>query len=262
MPNDAPPAGGPQPLSPVVAHFDGVADAYDQVLPFFAAFATQALRHLDTPPGTRALDLAAGRGAFTSQLLHRGCDVTAVDGSPRMIEHLRRDHPGLDARVMDATRLDLPDDTYDLIVCGFAIHIITDPYAALAEALRVALRVARPGATLAFTVPAAGVSDPLTDLYAHYRQYQPDGSGRHGNDLDLTRTRLAGLTETPLEVSLPVPDGETYWRWSRSHGSGRFIDGLPAAKRTEMHDRLLQRLAGRTDFALRRSATLWTARKP
>ena len=251
---------------PVVAHFDGVADSYDQVVPFFAGFAEQAVRRIDPASGARVLDLAAGRGAFTGQLLARGCAVTAVDASPRMIELLGRDHPGADARVMEAARLDLPVDTFDLVVCGFAVHIVADPSAVLAAAVRVA----KPGAVLAFTVPgrADGAPDPwpdpLVDLYAEYRRFQADGSGRHGNgvvvrDL-LGQPGLAEVAATTLEVAFPVPDGDTYWRWSRSHGSGRFIDGLPADKRRAMHARLVERLGEMPGFLLRRSATLWTAR--
>ena len=254
--------------NPVVAYFDGVAEVYDQVLPFFGDFAEAAVRRLAPAAGIRALDLAAGRGAFTAKLRARGCEVTAVDGAPRMIELVKRDHPGVDARVMQVDRLDFPADTFDLVVCGFAIHIVPDPYAALAEAVRVA----RPGRQLAFTVPGCADGapdpwpDPLVDLYAEYRRFHADGSGRHGNDVEesalFAGSGLVDVAATTLEVALAVPDGETYWRWSRSHGSGRFIDGLPSDKRTEMHARLRERIDAIGDFTLRRSATLWTGRKP
>jgi SAM-dependent methyltransferase len=254
--------------NPVVSHFDGVAEVYDQVLPFFGAFAEAAVRRIDPAAGARALDLAAGRGAFTDKLLACGCEVTAVDGAPRMIELLQHDHPGVDSYVMDVARLDFPADSFDLVVCGFAIHIVPDPCTALAEAVRVV----RPGGLLAFTVPgrADGTpdpwQDPLVDLYAEYRSFQADGLGRHGNDVQeselFAHSDLIEVSATTLEVALPVPDGETYWRWSRSHGSGRFIDGLPDEKRNEMRARLLVSVDEIPGFTLRRSATLWTARKP
>ena len=252
----------------VVAYFDGVADSYDQVLPFFGRFAEEAMPYLDSPPGAKALDLAAGRGALTERLLARGCEVTAVDGARRMIELLREDHPTAACSVMDATCLDFPADTFDLVVCGFALHIIPDPATVLAEASRVV----KPGGLLAFTVPgrADGAPDPwrdpLVDLYAEYRRFQADGFGRHGNDVEeselFEQSELVDASATTLEVALPVADGETYWRWSRSHGSGRFINGLPAEKRAEMHARLLNEINEIPNFTLRRSATLWTSRKP
>ena len=54
--------------SQVAAYFDGVADVYDQVLPFFASFARQVAAALDLPPNAQVLDLAAGRGALSREL--------------------------------------------------------------------------------------------------------------------------------------------------------------------------------------------------
>ena len=252
----------------VVKHFDQVADVYDEVLPFFSDFARTAVELLGPEPGSSALDVAAGRGAMTSELLARGVQVTAIDGSPRMVELLTRDHPQANAYVRDAGRLELPSEGFDLVVCAFAIHIITDPYAALDEMIRVL----KPGRQIALIVPGRADGepdpwpDPLVDLYAEYRRYQADGVGRHGNDVEesdlLAESSLVDVAARTIEVAIPVPDGETYWRWSRSHGSGRFIDGLPEDKRTEMHEQLLVRLSEIPDFVLRRSATMWTASKP
>lgn len=252
----------------VVAHFDGVADAYDEVLPFFSSFAQAAVSRISVAQTSRALDVAAGRGAFTAELLKQGVEVVAVDGAPNMVTLLARDFPHIDTHVMDASKLDFPDETFNLVTCGFAIHIVADPWTALDEIIRVL----KPGGQLAMTIPGRADEspdpwdDPLVDLYAEYRKYHADGFGRHGNDADeaelLEASTLIDPLATTLEVAIPVPDGDTYWRWSRSHGSGRFIDGLPEDKRQEMHSRLLSRMEELPGFLLQRSATLWTARKP
>ena len=59
-----------------------------------------------------------------------------------------------------------------------------------------------------------------------------------------------------------MPDGKTYWNFTRSHGAGTFINGLPDDKRTELHDRLVAAVADSGGITLRRSATLVVAGRP
>lgn len=252
---------------PVLAHFDDVADVYDEALPFFATFASEMVGELLPRSGTRALDLAAGRGAIASELLRRGLEVVAVDGAPRMVELLRRDVPEVETHVMDATDLDLPHESFDLVTCGFALHLVSDARAALAGIERVLA----PGGSAAFTIGgrADGApdpwSDPLADLYEEFRRYQTDGSGLLSKDIDeeqLLHEVFPEVSSTTIEVSIPVADGETYWRWASSHGSRTFLGRLPTEKRTAMRSLLLERVAAIPGFRLRRSATLWVARKP
>ncbi|HEY0935933.1 MAG TPA: methyltransferase domain-containing protein [Trebonia sp.] len=254
--------------SPVVDYFDGVADVYDQVLPFFAGFARQAAAVLRLPPGAQVLDLAAGRGALSRELAGRAGRMVAVDAAPRMAALLARDLPAVATHVMDAAALGLPDASFDLVVAGFVLHIMSDPVAAVAEVKRVL----RPGGQFAFTIPgrADGAPDPWTDpaddLLAEYRQYRISGSGYQPNDADeeelLHRAGFTAVSWQTLEVAIPVPDGETYWRFARSHGTGAVIDSLPDARRAELHDRMVALVDATGGTTLRRSATLGLARRP
>src|ERR1700735_5871113 len=110
--------GGRMTTSPVAAYFNGVADVYDQVIPFFASFARQVADALDLPPDAQVLDLAAGRGALTKELAGRAGRMVAVDAAPRMVELLARDLPAVETRVMDAAALGFPDATFDLVTLG------------------------------------------------------------------------------------------------------------------------------------------------
>jgi O-methyltransferase/aklanonic acid methyltransferase len=260
--------GGCVTTSPVVEHFDGVADVYDQVLPFFASFARQAAAALTVPPGAQVLDLAAGRGALSRELAGRAGRLVAVDAAPRMAELLARDLPDVETHVMDAAALDFPDATFDLVTAGFAVHIMTQPAAAVAEVKRVL----RPGGQFAFTIPgrAGGQpdpwDDPFDDLISEYRKYRIAGAGFQGNDADADELlEQAGFTDVrwqTLEVAIPVPDGATYWRFERSHGTGSMIDSLPGDKRTALHDRLVRAVDAAGGTTLRRSAALALARRP
>ncbi len=82
--------------SPVAKYFDGVADVYDQVIPFFASFARQVAAALELPPDAQVLDLAAGRGALSRVLAGRAARMVAVDAAPRMVELLARDLPAVE----------------------------------------------------------------------------------------------------------------------------------------------------------------------
>lgn len=254
--------------SPVVDYFDGVASEYDQVLPFFASFARQVVPALRLPPGAQVLDLAAGRGALSRELAGRADRVVAVDAAPRMVELLARDLPGIETYVMDAAALEFPDATFDLVVAGFVVHIMTAPVAAVAEVKRVL----RPGGQFAFTIPGRADGspdpwvDPCDDLLTEYRQYRVAGSGIQYNDPDeeelLDNAGFTDVSWRTLEIAIPVPDGETYWRFTRSHGAGAAINGLPDDKRTELHDRIVAEVDAAGGITLRRSATLALARRP
>jgi len=64
------------------ALFDRLADRYDQVIPFFAAFAEQLLDVLGPDPGTRLLDIGSGRGAIAAAAAARGPRPGGRSGVP------------------------------------------------------------------------------------------------------------------------------------------------------------------------------------
>lgn len=256
----------PMSSSPVVEYFDGVADVYDEVLPFFVGFARQAVAAISLPPDAQVLDLAAGRGALSRELAGRAGRVVAVDAAPRMVERLARDLPAVETHVMDAAALGFADATFDLVTVGFAVHIMADPVAAVAEVKRVL----RPGGQFAFTIPGRADcapdpwDDPLNDLFNSYRKYRIAGADFQGNDADEEQLlEAAGFTDVSwqtLEIAIPVPDGDTYWRFVNSHGTGAVVNSLPADKRTELRHRLVTAVDTAGGTTLRRSATLALAR--
>lgn len=209
--------------------FDRLADTYDEVIPFFATFGSQLVELLDPVPGTRLLDVGAGRGAIAAAAAARGCVVTAIDPAPRMIEHLAAAHPAVDARVMDAHHIDLPDAAYDVAACGFVIHIVSDP-ARVIDEMR---RVVRPGGTVAFTTPTDCDDGGRWDRFqAIVREYRPRmvGPGRPGGDVDeaelLAAAGFTGIRDTKLEVHIPIESPDACWRFHMSHGFAAFVESL------------------------------------
>ncbi|MFE3461883.1 class I SAM-dependent methyltransferase [Nocardiopsis aegyptia] len=255
--------------------FNRVADRYDEVIPFFTAFAKETASALPLASGSRVLDLGAGRGAFTTEALARRCRVTAIDAAPNMVERLldaHIDHAGLDAAyMMDAHHLELPGGHFDTVVSHFVVHLLDHPSAALGEVLRVL----SPEGVFAFTVPGAApgfrvpesveATDPLAELFAEFGQYlSPEGG--MGRPLDarelLTAAGFVDVKATTITVDLPVADGETLWQWGLTHGSLAYFEDLPVNRRAEFRARRHAATEAAGPSRLRRTAAMWTGRKP
>ena len=91
----------------------------------------------------RVLDLGAGTGKLTQQLVERGVDVVAVEPSEAMLAELRRSLPGVEARAGTAESIPLPDGTVDVVLVAQAWHWV-EPRVAVPEVARVL----KPGGTL------------------------------------------------------------------------------------------------------------------
>ena len=90
------------------------------------------------------MDLAAGTGLFTRELLGRAARVVAVEPDPRMREVLARRSPEVDAREGWGEAMPLPDASADAVFVSTAWHWL-DPERAVPEIARVlpARRAAR-----------------------------------------------------------------------------------------------------------------------
>jgi len=113
---------------------------------FFARFQERAVaRCLGGLPlrGARALDVGCGFGRWTRWLAARGADPIGVDLTPGLLDAARRLSPGLEFRRMSATALELPDASFDLVVCVTVLqHLRPDEQEAGVAEL---CRVVRPG---------------------------------------------------------------------------------------------------------------------
>jgi SAM-dependent methyltransferase len=82
------------------------------------------------------LDLAAGTGQVTSQLIPLGLSVVAVEPDPQMRAVFVARFPRNECRDGTAERIPLPDDSLDAVIVGSAWHWFDVP-AALTEIARV-----------------------------------------------------------------------------------------------------------------------------
>ncbi len=77
-----------------------------RLAPLFADFA-------GVRAGQRVLDVGAGTGALTRELVLRGATVVAVEPSPEFIRALRLRFPMIEVRVAPGEELPFADDSFD-----------------------------------------------------------------------------------------------------------------------------------------------------
>lgn len=170
----------------------------------------RALVALALSPGLRLLDAGCGTGQWAVGFAHYGCEVTAIDLAPDMLQRARGH--AVDACVAiqfregDIARIDDPDETYDAIHCRCAIQFHPDPTSVLRELRRLIV----PGGRLFISVPGA-----LSHIYASsWRRFIEPGTFNNR----LVPWELEALLH---ELDWVVQDG-----WGSFASSG---DGTPNA---------------------------------
>ncbi|MDP2603971.1 MAG: class I SAM-dependent methyltransferase [Deltaproteobacteria bacterium] len=108
--------------------------------------ATEMLLNLaDLRAGDRVLEVAAGTGdqaLMISRRIGSSGQVVAVDISSNMLAHAaaaarEAGLANVETRVMNAEKLDFEADSFDAVLCRFALMLFPNPTGGLAEMLRV-----------------------------------------------------------------------------------------------------------------------------
>ncbi len=138
---------GEEKTARVRSMFDAIAPRYDLVNRLMTFGLDQGWRRatvaaLALPPGSLVLDVACGTGDLTRLAQRRHYRVIGADLSGGMLAANRSGAPLLQT---DCSQLPFADDTFDGLVCGYALRNFTDLAGALAETARVL----RPGGRVA-----------------------------------------------------------------------------------------------------------------
>src|SRR5438067_9406231 len=121
------------------AAYDNFMGRYSvRLAPVFAAFA-------GIEAGQRVLDVGAGTGALTGELVGRGARVSAVDPSPTFVAALQRRLPDVDTHAAPAEELPFEDEAFDAALAQLVVAFMRDAHAGIAEMRRVV----RSGGTVA-----------------------------------------------------------------------------------------------------------------
>lgn len=139
-------------MTDLARSFERAAEEYERGRP---GYAEAALDAVGLPADAVVLDLAAGTGKLTRQLVRRFRRVVAVEPLDRMRAVLERVVPEAEALAGEATAIPLPDATVDAVFVGEAFH-----WFASAETLAEVARVLRPGGALAILFNQADPERP------------------------------------------------------------------------------------------------------
>jgi ArsR family transcriptional regulator len=182
--------------------FDEVGPEWDAIRKVWGdeLLRARALHRL-LPRGLRVLDLGTGTGVLAQELATAGCEVIAVDHSPRMLEAAREKLAGagvagVELRAGDATALPLADAEVD---AAFA-HMVLQYLASPAEAIAEMARVVKPGGTVVAIDFAEHEREWMREeLGVVWMGFAPDGIARW--------LEAAGLRDVRLETQGPAARG-------------------------------------------------------
>jgi ubiquinone/menaquinone biosynthesis C-methylase UbiE len=174
--------------------WDECAEKYIPLQKLLIPYHRALLSELRPLPGETILDVCTGPGepamTIASMIAPRG-RVVGIDLSKNMTEiaqktAAKRELRNVEFMTMDAEKLDLPANSFDVVVSCFGFQIVTDPEAAAREVFRVLKPAGRAG----FTVWSKGDRAPAIDVMI-------------GPMLEYAEPDEAGYLPTPYELGGP-----------------------------------------------------------
>jgi ubiquinone/menaquinone biosynthesis C-methylase UbiE len=162
------------------ATFNAASDRYDHPAnSYWDRFGRGTVERLGLEPEARVLDVCCGSGASALPAAEQVGPKGSVLGIDLAVDLLglafhKARARGLDNvvwRVGDLLDLDLPDEHYDAVVCGFGVFFIPD----MAAAVRELWRMVRPGGKLALTTWGPRLFEPANAAFwGTIRDARPD----------------------------------------------------------------------------------------
>ena len=209
-----------------------------RLAPLFAEFA-------GVGEGQRVLDVGAGTGALTRELVGRGASVVAVEPSPEFVRALHSRFPQLEVHEAPAEQLPFADDSFDLALAQLVVAFMEDAPAAMRELGRVAHQVAINMWGLEEVQMFAAIGRAANVVGGGYAE---QGARRYRTPQELHDLLAgAGLTNVEtgeLDVTAPYVDFEDFWR-ALTLGvgpAGAWLHGLDEEQRSRAHDELYRQL--------------------
>ena len=240
-------------MSKFARSFDRAVEEYERGRP---GYAEAALDALGLPADSVVLDLAAGTGKLTRQLVPRFARVLAVEPLDGMRAQLERVVPGAEALVGTAESIPLDDDSVDVVFVAEAFH-----WFGTSAALDEIARVLRPGGTLAvlFNERDAELDPPLTQAFRDTLdelalEKPPEVTVSSG----LWQTPFPGPFEPLVEEHFPHKVERDHEGLLASIASWSVVAGLPDEERAALLGRLAALIPEGRYVSSLRTELFWT----
>jgi len=153
---------------------------------------------VDVAAGEQVLDVAAGNGNASLAAARRGCEVTASDYVPALLEGTRARAAAegltIDVKEADAEALPFADATFDVVLSTFGVMFTPDHVGAAAELTRVCRPEGRIG--LANWTPEGFIGQ----MFKIVGRYAPPPAGVRSPLEWGTESRLAELFGTDVQA--------------------------------------------------------------
>ncbi len=214
--------------------FENVADSYDAARPSYPEGVFDALGPLE---GRVVLDVGAGTGIASRQLLARDARVIAVDHGPEVLRRAKLRSSTLPAVVANGAALPVRSRSVELLCFAQAWHWLEQPAGVLE-----AHRVLRPRGRW-----AAWWSHARADRYEWFDSYWSaieracPGTHRDRRDVDWGSTVEGdGHFDVGQRIEIPWLRQVSIDQWMTDQASHSYIDALPENHRLDLLSELRQ----------------------
>jgi ubiquinone/menaquinone biosynthesis C-methylase UbiE len=229
-----------------------------QLAPLFADFA--GIRE-----GLAVVDVGAGTGALTSELVRRGAEVAAADPSGTFVTALQARLPDIAVHAAPAEHLPWPDERFHAALAQLVVTFMDDAPAGVQEMRRVV----QPGGTVAVAMWDREGMEMLAAVHRTQRALASDTPAVEARTLYRTREEIEslfedGFTDTQTEL-LAVESAYSGFEelWSTILGgagpAGAWLVSLDEQGRAAAHERLYEEV-GAPEGAFTLAAKAWATR--
>ncbi|HSJ86756.1 MAG TPA: methyltransferase domain-containing protein [Anaerolineales bacterium] len=243
-----------------------VADLYNRVAPFYGGVGPNFFKHSGRRtvelarifPGARVLDVACGRGASlfpAADTNGEGGLTVGIDLAYEMLrvtksEGEQQGEKKISLSQMDGDALGFPSNTFDFVLCGFAIFFFPQPDVTLKEWKRVLL----PNGKLIVCV--VGRSDERWNwfnesLVSYHERYgfpiAPMSGGKELNKPPEIQSAMlvADFRESTIlteDYQLIYSNEQEWWESKWTHGSRFALENMPSEILEQFHAEALSKL--------------------